>query len=350
MGLALSVTGLLAQFACSGAQLQAEPGPGSAPSASTRWIAPEPAVATGWLEAPGRVISSPNDTAQIAAPLSARVTHVRVHPGERVAQGDALVDVVMPELLKAAGALRAAELRLDSWHTRRAIIAPLVAKQLALVAELSDIDANIASVRGELESARAVLRAAGEPDKRVHSLLDGPGTVSLRAPFTGVVVAVTAKVGEVRDPAAGPLLELVSEDADTRIEARFLATPPEGVRFIWTDGVRTLPLTLERLSPHADDRDGSRAGWLRVEQAGARLVAGSLGRVKIVAAEGWMAVPASALRERDGATTVEQLTSAGSRAVSVQVVQRSGNEAIVTGLARGAKIASDASAASGRLQ
>lgn len=322
----------------------AEPLPEAPPSAETRWVHPVSARDSSWLEAPARVISSPNDTAQVSAPLSARVVHVRVHPGQRVAAGEAMVDVLMPELLKAAGALRAAELRLESWQTRRAIIAPLVEKRLAQVAELSDIDANIAMARGDMQAARASLRVAGEPDRRVAALIDGSGTVSLRAPFAGVVVAVDAKVGEVREPLGRALVELVAEDADMRIEARFMATPPKGARFVWVEPTRELPLVLERLSPHADERDGSRSGWLHAADEGAELVAGTLGRVRIVAETDWVVVTARALREQDGKVSVERKTREGSQAVPVHVVQRSATEALVTGLALDAQIAADVSA------
>lgn len=328
-------------LACGYSETQSELAPEQAPSAATRWVRPLPARDAGMLEAAARVISSPNDVAHVCAPLSARVVRMRVHPGQRVAAGDALVDVVMPELLRASSMLRAAGLRLQSWEQRREIIAPLVEKQLARAAELSDIDVNIASVRGELESARASVRAAGETDKRVAMLLEGNGVIALRAPFTGIVVATDAKIGEVREPSSGPLVELVSEDVDLRIEARFMSVPPGGVRFTWVEPTRALPLVLEQLSPHADDRDGSRVGWLRASDERVGLVAGALGRVRIVPAKDWVVVGTRALRERDGVFTVERKMGQGSRTVRVQVVQRNATEALVSGLSADTQIAAD---------
>jgi biotin carboxyl carrier protein len=331
-------------LACRQPETRKEPAFESALSAATRWVHPVAAREAGILEAAARVISSPNDTAQVCAPLAARVVRMRVRPGQRVAAGEPLVDVVMPELLRAASVLRAAQLRVRSWETRRQIIAPLVEKRLAQAAELSDIDANLAAVRGELESARASVRVAGESDKRVAALLDGNGVIALRAPLAGIVVATQAKIGELREPSAGPLVELVSEDVDLWVEARFMSEPPPGVRFMWVEPTRTLALVLERLSPHADERDGSRVGWLRASDGRAALVAGALGRVRVVPEEGWVLVGARALRERDGVFTVERKTRDGSRSVRVQVVQRNATEALISGLAADAQIAADVTA------
>ncbi len=329
--------------ACGPTAKEAEPVSVAPPSAGTRWVHPIPAAESGFLEAPAQVIASPNDTAQISAPLSARVLRIRVHPGQHVERGEVLVDVVMPELIRAAGALRSADLRLESWQERREIVAPLVNKRLAPAAELSELNANIAAVRSDRENARAVLRAAGESDKRVDALLSGDGSISLRAPFAGVVVAVTAMVGEVREPTAGPLVELITEDADPRVQARFTSTPPAGSRFVWVESSRRVPLTLERLSPHADERDGSRRGWLRVAQESGGLVAGTLGRVQILAPEEWVVVPARALRTRDGHTTVEIKAQEGSQSVQVTVLQKSDSEAVITGVTPEARVAADVS-------
>ena len=338
----LAVSGMLSACA-EQARSQEAVAPQQAPSASTRWLAVESASQSGWLDAPAQVVSSPNDTALVSAPLAARVVRTRVRAGQRVQAGEALVDVVMPELIRAAGALRSAELRLQSWQERRSLLAPLVEKRLARAAELSDVDANIAAIRGERESARATLRAAGESDKRAGAVLDGDGTVALRAPIEGVVVGVTAKVGETREPAAGPLVELVSADADPTVQARFSAAPPEGSSFEWVDATRTLPLVLDAMSPHADERDGSRNGWLHAEGK-VSLVAGSLGRVRVVAPADWGIVPAGAVSERSAGSFVMVKTESGSQATRVELIQRSRGEALVKGLSPGALVAADANA------
>ncbi|MFT3923766.1 MAG: efflux RND transporter periplasmic adaptor subunit [Myxococcales bacterium] len=312
-----------------------------AASSVARFQSVEAARESSWLDAPARVVSSPNDTALISVPLSARVRRVRVRAGQTVNEGDALVDVVMPELIRAAGALRSAELRLQSWQERRAVVAPLLEKGLARAAELSDIDANIASVRGDRESARATLRAAGELDTRAAGLLDGDGAVALRAPLTGVVVSVNAKLGEMREPNAGPLLELVSADADPRVEARFATPPPVGVTFEWVDVNRSVPLVLDALSPHADERDGLRVAWLHAREPEPGLVAGTLGRVRMKLREDWVVIPSGALSEERGQTYVEVRDPVGTHKLPVKVIRQSGTEALVEGVPLQAQVAVD---------
>ena len=334
---------LVTLVACTSSErVVSEPAQEQAPSSATRWTAALPAINSEWLDYPARVLSSPNDSALVTPPLTGRVLHVRVHPGQTVQAGDALVDLVMPELIQAAGALRSSELRLVSWNERRARLVPLLEKGLARAAELNEIDSAIASVRAERESARATLRAAGEPDQRAASLLDGNGAVSLRAPLTGVVVSVSAKPGEIRAPAAGPLLELVASDTDPTVEARFSALPPQGSSFEWLAAGAVVPLSLEALSPHADERDGSRTAWFHVANGQPGLVAGSLGRVRIVAGADWVLVPARALRTIDGVLTVQVQTAEGGRAVPVTLIQQNASDAVIRGVAAGTSVAADA--------
>jgi cobalt-zinc-cadmium efflux system membrane fusion protein len=331
--------------ACAPAKQEREASPVGQASAATRWVVAEPASASAWLEAPARAVAGPHDTALISVPLSARVVRVRVRPGQQVAADEALADVVMPELIRAAGALRSADLRLIGLQKRRERVAGLLAKELALAAELSEVDGNIASVRGERESARATLRAAGESDGRAAALLEGSGAVSLRAPFAGVVVQVNTRLGEVREPSGGPIVELASSDEEHLIEARFAAAPPDGVRFEWVETGRTLPLVLDRVSPHASQDDGSRNAWLHVPAGQPQPVAGAFGRVRMVAPDAWVVLPARALIMRDGALLVATKTSDGSRLTPVTLVQHSASDALVTGIAPGTLVAADATLA-----
>ena len=67
---------------------------------------------------------------------------VRVRPGQRVEKGEPLVDVSSAEVVRAAGALAAADLRLAAHDERRQRLAPLVDQGLARAQELSELDAS----------------------------------------------------------------------------------------------------------------------------------------------------------------------------------------------------------------
>lgn len=339
--LALVVTG------CSSAKLAPEPAAELAPSAATRW---QPAVSArehGSLEAPARVLAGPDDAALVGVPLVARVVKVRVRPGDIVAQGDPLVDVVMPELIRAAGLLRSAQIRLEMLEQQRARLEPLLAAQLALASDLVAVRSELALARAQREDARSTLRAAGQPDESAAALLRGNGAVSLRAPIAATVVAVSVQLGQLREPASGALVELAASAPLPQIEARFATLPAAGAEFEWVEPGRSLPLELQGVAPRAGALDGSKLAWLRTREGSVHLEPGALGRVRVLAPPEWVVVPTRALVSYDGTFHVAVQTPEGQLKVPVTIVQRSASEVIVTGLRVGALVASDASYGAG---
>jgi multidrug efflux pump subunit AcrA (membrane-fusion protein) len=273
--------------------------------------------------------------------MSARVLRVRVKPGQRVRAGEPLLDVLLPELLKAAGTLSAANLRIEAYEARKARLSPLVKEGLARASELSELEANLASARAEREAARATLRVAGVNEAQAQALLTSNGTLTLRAPMDAVVVQLVARPGEIREPNAGPLLELVSEGS-VQVEARLMITPPTDAQFAWMAGGTPVPLALDTLSPRASPEDGARLAWFHALDAAHAPVPGSLGRVRLRAQPGWTAVPISALIQRGESVYVLVREGATTRARPVSVVLRSSSETIVTGIPANAQIAADA--------
>jgi hypothetical protein len=332
---------------CAVSSQKAEPEPEVASSIETRWLVPEPASRVAWLDAPARALASPDAQFALSVPLSARVTHVRVRPGQIVKQDEPLVDVILPELLKAAGSLSAASIRIEAYEARKGRLAPLVQEGLARSAELGELGANLALARAEREAARATLRVAGVNDAQSARLLASNGTVSLRAPKAAMVVRVSARPGETRDPSGGPLVELVAQ-GDVQVEARLPFTPPEAARFAWVGGgdLALVPLVLEAISPQAAPEDGTRAAWFHASDPAQAPVPGSLGRVRLDADPSWFVVPARALRERAGASVVVVRAGEASSEQPVRVVLRSSSEVIVTGLNAETQVASDAANAS----
>jgi multidrug efflux pump subunit AcrA (membrane-fusion protein) len=277
--------------------------------------------------------------------MTARVLHVRVRPGQTVKQDEPLVDVLLPELLKASGTLSAATLRIQAYEARKARLGPLVEQGLARAAELSDLEANLALARSEREAARATLRVAGVNEAQAAGLLSNAGTISLRAPMPAMVVHVAARPGEIREPGSGPLLELVGQ-GPVQVEARLALSPPEGASFTWVAGGANVPLVLEALSPRAAPEDGTRLAWFHAQDPARAPVPGSLGRVHMGADPSWFVVPLAALRERGSAARVVVRDAQGSKEQPVGVVLRSSSEVIVTGLSADSEVAADATSAS----
>lgn len=217
--------GVLALAACARAVQAPPPQPLERPSSGVQVQRAERAAGRAWLDSPATVLAAPGTSASVSVPLSARVLRVRVRRGQRVEAGEALIDLVMPELMRAAGALSGASIRLEAYEKRRQSVAALLERGLARASELAELEVQIADARADRESARATLRAAGVRDAEAPALLGGAGSSALRAPIAGVVVLLSAQPGEVREPGSGPLVEL-ADQADVQIEARLAHLPP----------------------------------------------------------------------------------------------------------------------------
>jgi membrane fusion protein, heavy metal efflux system len=309
----------------------------AAKSATTRLARVAPASSLGWLEAPARSLPTPGASAVVSAPLPARVVAIRVQPGEHVSRGAALIDVTIPELIRAAGTLSAADLRLSAFEARRRRIAPLTQEGLVRSADLTELDAQIATAKADRESARATLRAAGLGDQRALDLLSGSGTLALRAPIDGVVVSVTTKLGEMRDESSGALVEIAAA-APTLIEARFHVLPPEDAQLLWVEPGRTVTLVVLGTSPSATREDGTRVLWLRAKADEDSPIAHALGRVRVVPPAAWSVIPAGALVRRAEQTFVRVPDASGRRDKPVEVVRETSDECVVTGLTPGEEV------------
>ncbi|MFZ5446642.1 MAG: efflux RND transporter periplasmic adaptor subunit [Myxococcota bacterium] len=270
-------------------------------TAAEQWLPVRAADDAPALEVPARVLAGPGATTVVTPPLRATVLRIRARPGDVVDAGAPLVDVVMPEALDAAGRFEGARVRLQAWTERHEQLAQLRADGLAKSLDVSEAAARVAESKADLQAARAVLLSAGVREGEAASLLGGSGALSLRAPVSGVVTALSASIGESREPSAGPLVQLASA-GPVRVEARFAQVVPDGqYDFVGTTG--RVPLTLVSRAPIADARDGTYLAWF---EPGGELPAGTLGRV-VVRGGGAVAVfrvAAHTIARVDGVATV----------------------------------------------
>lgn len=273
------------------------------PAPEATWATVEAAPSGAALEGPARVVAGPSSSAVVTPPFRATVLRVRVREGDVVDAGAPLVDVLMPELLDAAGRSEGARTRLAAWTERAALLTALRTDGLARGVEVSEATARVAEARADAEAARAVLLSAGAREGEARRLLDGTGAWSLRAPLAGVVTRVSAVPGESRDPPAGPLVAIAGV-GPVRVEARLQRPVPDAAwRFIDGAGGATA-LRLVSRAPTADLRDGAYVAWFEPD-GDAALTAGALGRVVADDAVGptGFVVPATAIaRDGDGAT------------------------------------------------
>jgi multidrug efflux pump subunit AcrA (membrane-fusion protein) len=257
--------------ATAGARAPSAPaGPTAAPSMPAPAAAAPPATPTPRaLVAPCELVLDADAAAALTTPLPARIERIHVRPGDQVEAGAALVTLIAPEAAIAVAQARGAADQLAALEIRRRALADLVAASLARAADLAELDARLAALRGERGVALAVVRAANlsEGDAAAR------GRVVLRAPAAGLVTAVTAVAGEGRAPGDPALVRLQLGGA-RRVVVRW-ASAPRGPRATLHPGLgepRALTVTAS-----APTDDGAIAVWYDV--AGPPVPAGRCGQV-----------------------------------------------------------------------
>ena len=317
-----------------------EPGPGPA-SHSVPWVAARDAAGHPLLEIPAAVVAPASAEATISPPATTRILQVFVQVGDEVRAGQPLAEVVMPEILEAAGRLAAAEIRIEAQSRRREQLLGLREHGLVRTADLAEAEAALAEARAERVAALAVLGSAGISGADARKLLARGGATTLESPIDGVVLSVDAPLGSVHEAGSSPLFRIGAASTG-RIVGRASASIPENATFVWigSDGTE-VSLSLRASSPLIDPRDGTREVFFDPEVP---LRPGLTGKVQIRLPEGtaYAAVPARAVFLRDGEARVFALEAAGVREVPVRVVTASGTDAVVEGLVPGARVASDA--------
>ncbi len=318
-----------------------------APSSRTPWVKARSSEGVPLLEAPAQVLPSPEGQAGVVPPYRARVVKVLVRPGQKVAKGQPLLEVVMPEVSTAAGAYNSASTRVDAYGRRKAQLDALKADGLVRLTDVLEAETKLAEAKADQQSAAAALRASQIDPSEAADIVAGKKPVVLRSPIPGVVVAVSVGVGDSRDPSGEPVVRVAGE-GDSRVEARFarsIDTRNASYELVTAGGVRH-KLAFVARAPVVDPRDGTIAVWFQPE-AGAKLQSGITGRVvvSIPAASGAAVVPARAVGLAEGKPYVVVRRDGKAERVQVDVFASSGAEALVTGITTGDEVAADAALA-----
>jgi len=338
----LALAAALALAACTKSAAPEEEPP--APSSRTPWVKARSSEGVPLLEAPAQVLPSPEGQAGVVPPYRARILKVLVRPGQKVAKGQPLVEVVMPEVSTAAGAYAAASTRVDAYGRRKAQLDALKADGLVRLADVLEAETKLAEAKADQQSAAAALRTAQIEPGEAADIVSGKKPVVLKSPIAGVVTAVGAGVGDSREPTGEPIVR-VAGAGDSRVEARF-ARPvdPAGAsyEFVVTGGAHHHLVFVAR-APVIDPRDGTIAVWL-VPEKGTTLQPGLTGRVVVTipGAAGAAVVPARAVGLEDGKPFVWVRRNGTVEKVQVDVFASSGVESLVTGVAEGEEVAADA--------
>ena len=300
-------------------------------STPTRWSAARRPSDAALLEAPAEVTTAAGGEASVSAPYTARVVAIRVRPGDTVHAGDPLIDVSVPEVLAAAATLSGARSRLAMRERRRTELEALRGEGLVESSRVFEQEAGVADLSAEAARALAVLRGAGLSSSEARAVL-ARGSFALRAPSDGVVRAVSARLGEVREPASGALVEL-SGLVPARVEAHFARPLPGEISLEFVPWVgEPLALSPTPVAALVDATTGSRVVWLAPLDEVA-LPPGLRGRVRVhVMREGALEVSARAVRVERGVAYVLRRVGDGHERVEVSVLASSAQSAIVESL------------------
>lgn len=328
----LSITVLASICGCAPEPKTPEPAPPASAAVSSpgRWVKVRVAQDLTLLELPARVVGPAEASGVVAASLRAKVLRAHVRVGQRVEKGAPILDVVVPELLHAAATVSSVDVRLASVERRLGELTALKAEGLARAEVLFDLENRRAELSAERTLAHATLDSAGlgalDPKELVAR-----GWLTLRSPAAGVVSALSAVPGEVREPGGAPFARITGEGVG-RVEAALVRPLPAAtaVDFVTPSGERWR-LDPKPVAEVIDPDDGARTAWFELA-APSPLPGGLRGRIVVQPeAKGALEVPAEAIRERDGQTFVLRRTGTGGdqQPVPVVVTVRSGATALV---------------------
>ncbi|MBX3273170.1 MAG: efflux RND transporter periplasmic adaptor subunit [Sandaracinaceae bacterium] len=322
--LALAVS--LALAGCTPGEAPEAAAPSGPASAPTRWVAPRAPADATILEAPA-VVRAVGATAQVSASVRVRVVRLHVEPGSRVEAGDPIVDVAAPELLDAAATYLGAGRGARAQGERADELDALRAEGIVSRAQVFERRASASELGTARDRAAATLRAAGVEPSAAAGLVRR-GHLTLAAPVAGVIAALDARVGEIREP--GPLARVVGEAAP-RVEVRTSGAWPEAdaLRFVASDG-RSVALAPAALATVVDPADGTLVSWYAPLEP-SPLPDGLAGTARLTSAAGVLEVPVTAVAARTGRSEVVRRRDGVSARVAVEVLASSGASALVRG-------------------
>ncbi len=320
--------------------IEAEPA-AEATSAPTPWVAVRSPDDESLLEAPA-IVRAAGASGAVSASVQVRVVRLHVSAGSVVSAGDPVVDVAAPELLDAAATYVGSRRGARAHGERAGQLEELRAEGLVNHSQVFERRARSIELTTEHGRAAALLRSAGVEPSAAAGLLRR-GFLTLNSPVDGVVTALEVRVGEVREPGAGPLARIFGEGT-ARIEVRTTEMWPEAtsVRFEASDA-RIVELQATPLSSVVDPDDGTRLTWYAPAEDIA-LPDGLTGTARISAAADVWEVPVRAVAQRTGASEVVRRRDGATQRIAVNVLGSSGATALVRGdLVEGDEVRDDIS-------
>ncbi|HJQ82855.1 MAG TPA: efflux RND transporter periplasmic adaptor subunit [Candidatus Binatia bacterium] len=136
--------------------------------------------------------------AEVATPITARVSQVLAGIGDEVTVGQPLAVLESIELGKARGELVSARARAELARQSLARKRGLAADRIVPRREVQEAEATAAAATADLQAAEAALRALGAGDEANTSA--NPAQFALRSPVAGVVIERELARGQIAEP------------------------------------------------------------------------------------------------------------------------------------------------------
>ena len=250
------------------------------------------------LKLPGRVAFAPGAEAAVDAPVAGVVTRVHVGPGDRVAVGSALVTLSSPDGAGSRATVDAAQAAADAARAAERRDRALFDQGWVAQARLDITAAKARRAEAELRAARARSGAYGAPS--------ADGTVVVRSPIAGVVIAVRAAPGQALHQEA---LQVATVADLGRVELVFEA-PPSAAGLVRVGDALSGSLpgepTMTGMVTAIAPANARGVVLIRARPTGSVPPAGTVvsARVRAAAGAGALTVPMDAVQTVEGAPSV----------------------------------------------
>ncbi len=305
----------------------------------TQTLARSGEVQLGW---PAKVTIPPGNLRMVVAPVSGMVTRMSKGTAEPVRSGEFLAVLSSTELLAEQRGLITAQTRQKLARDNAARDEKLFAEGIIAESRLRASRAELVQAQAEYGVQRAALKAYGLGEQTIDSASDGKLSTSLgvSSQISGVVLEQLAEVGS-RVETGMPLYKLANLSRlvlEIQLPAKDANTLKLGQAVSVAGSQATGKVTAigaqvggaQTVTVRADLRDPQNR-LLPGQSVEARLAVGMNGG-------GWR-VPAQAIAWQGGKPYVFAATAQGYRAVPVQVLSQTSQDALIGGLKDGERIA-----------
>jgi cobalt-zinc-cadmium efflux system membrane fusion protein len=139
--------------------------------------------------------------AEIGVPVTARVTRLLAGVGDRVRDGQAVLELQSPEVGTARSTYLSASARLTLAERALTRKRELAAERIAPQREVQEAEADAAAAQADLRAATAALRTLGlDPPREDAPDAAGSQVFVLRTPVSGTVIERAARRGQMLNP------------------------------------------------------------------------------------------------------------------------------------------------------